>query len=1125
MAKSRIWITVTLCLLASLIWISFVRNYSRADGPSEALRLPHDVDRLPDGHTLITAGGRGPSPSSKVQRMQSTDSSQVIEVDEAGNVVWSFSQGLDFAHNADRLPNGHMLISDTGHDRVIEIDATGTVVWTTEAITLSDGSTLSYPNDANWLPNDHLLITDRDNHRVIEVGRDGTIVWQFGETGVPGNDASHLNGPHNADRLSNGNTIIADSNNKRIIEVAPNGTIVWEYNPIGSNALNWPRDADRLANGNTLITDSRNDRIIEVTPDGQVIWQYDGVGMPYDADRLANGNTLISDSRNNRVIEVSPDGAIVWQYPAIAMGTIAGTVRDASGQPLSGVNVTVLGTAFSDITDASGRYTIIDVPVASPRYIITASKSGYLEAQAGNIDVSAGMTTTLDLTLQPGTATTETLHVMVGHLLYRDPSSEKLIPPPTAVLSPTLYPAQVLPYLQAGEYIESDDPSIVAVAQTILAGLTPEQRLEQTTVAHAVYVWMVQNIAYDLTQNYPNDVTCGNWQTTFGAWGHSFAEWLYTAKEVLEEGRGICIEHARLATALLRAVGIPARPAPLMAHPVTQWWVQLPDGSGFWANMDTSVGRSAYMRDGNLWANFPSTEEHNLGFWAVDADAPIHMDWWTDNPCIWHEDYGQRTYYPATAAGLAQAQAALAHFAATGELPTPTSPPPSTLPYYEVNIRGFEVDLTNAQAQSRFEARFALAMESDYVRQVDQVYWTNHPGWVTRSWLETESNSTTGESQSWYCVELNRSDTPTPTATPSQTSQLRVYLPLILKGCSPETDGYNVITPVDNSLYYAGTEDECWDREDLPSSQAWFEELIPLNVGSANTPIYFGIGVHIEPQAEYMDNAVYQRDRERLRRLAEIVAAHGGVLTVQTQTPFNNKAQQLGDTIFADLAAQGHEIALHFHEDAHIPNADSQSVLAWVEAFQEEIDLIEALSGTEVRTWSGGNTYAHVFEAAEAVGLEININYKNRYSQQSDERFTILTPWRPSGAASIEERTTHDPAGAIIYIPSGVYPVHCEKLEAFPRPYCYEAFDYVTVALRNSLQAVTEGKVNAFYATLHPGDFFGPGSDEDKLQIWDQWLTAVLDPLVADGRLQWATMSDIADAFVAWEEAYGESVP
>ncbi len=1103
---------VTLCLLT---WTSPALGQSGADVPPSPLYLPHDVDRLPDGHTLITDGGQHGGPTAA----QPGSGSKIIEVDEAGNVVWLFDQGLNWAHSADRLPNGNTLISDTGHDRVIEIDAAGSIVWDSDAVILSDGSVLDYPNDANWLPDDQLLITDRDNHRVIEIARDGAIVWQFGETGVPGNDDSHLRGPHNADRLSSGNTIIADSLNNRIIEIAPDGSIVWQYPPhpparshLRSSApplLDWPRDADRLSNGNTLITDSRHDRIIEVTPTGQVVWHYDDLELPYDADRLDNGNTLISGSPSGGVIEVDLAGAIVWQYPPAPTGAVAGTVRDTGGQPVSGATVAVFGTDLSDTTDAGGQYAISDVPVAAPRYIVTASKAGYLDAQAGDVDVTDGMTTTVDFTLEAGTQVTETLHAMVGYIVYRDPSSELLIPPSTAVLSPTLYPAEVLPYLQPGQYIESDDPAIVAVAQSILAGLTPEQQTEQTTVAHAVYAWMVQNIAYDLTKNYPGDVTCGNWQTTNGAWGHSFADWLYTASELLEEGRGICIEHARLATALLRAVGIPARPAPLMAHPVTQWWVQLPDGSGFWANMDTSVGRAKYVDSGDLWANFPSMEEHNLGFWAINADAPIHIDWWTDNPCIWTEDYGSSRSYPATADGLAQAQAGLDYFAQTGELPAPVTPPPPNQPYYKLSTRGFEVDLTNAGEQTHFEISFALAMESDYVQRIDETHWTNHPDWVISAGLETESDPTTGESLTSYHIELNRGG-------------YRIYLPLLLKNYQPTPATCEAITLVDNSLYYEGSDDECWHKEDLPSPQPWFEETIPPHVGSTSTPLYFGIGVHIEPQAQYMDDFMYQRDRERLRRLAEIVAAHGGVLTVQTQTPFDTKAQQLGDTIFADLAAQGHEIALHFHEDAHIPDADNRPVEEWVTALEEEIDLIEELSGAEVRTWSGGNIYSHVFEAAEQAGLEVNINYKNPQTQRSDERFTILTPWRPAGATSVEERTTHDPGGAVIYIPSGVFPAHCDKLEAFPRPYCYEAFDYVTVALRNSLDAVTEGQVNAFYGTLHPGDFFGPGDDEDKLQVWDEWLTAVVDPLVADGRIQWATMSHIADAFIAWEESCGE---
>ena len=292
-------------------------EYSPTEPPAPMLplRLPHDVDRLPNGHTMITDGGLGSIGPAGDRLDEPATNHQVFEVDEAGQLAWRFAEGLDFAHNADRLAGGRVLISDTGHDRVLEIDSAGSTIWTTEAITLSDGSHLRYPNDANWLSGNHILITDRDNHRVIEIDRNGTIIWQFGETGVSADDATHLDGPHNADRLETGNTLVADSNNNRILEIQPDGTLAWEYAPQGPAALTWPRDADRLANGNTLITDSRNNRIIEVTQAKDVVWRYGGLGRPYDADRLPNHNTLISDCDRSRVIEVNPGGQIVWQYP------------------------------------------------------------------------------------------------------------------------------------------------------------------------------------------------------------------------------------------------------------------------------------------------------------------------------------------------------------------------------------------------------------------------------------------------------------------------------------------------------------------------------------------------------------------------------------------------------------------------------------------------------------------------------------------------------------------------------------------------------------------------------------------------------------------------------------------
>ncbi len=290
--------------------VSYIVEMARRSGASLApwwvasLSLPHDVDRLPGGTTLSTTG---------------SDPSTVMEVDGSGRCVALYRGGLDFAHNADRLADGHTIVSDTGNDRVLELDADNVTVWSSEWVPLSDGSALDGPDDVNLVDGDRLLVTDRDNHRVIEIERDGTIVWQFGQTGVAGSDDVHLDHPHDADRLPGGNTLITDSGNDRIVEVTPSGEAVWTWRPVGDGALDWPRDADRLPGGHTLVTDSGNGRVVEVDASKTVVWQYArDLDLPYDADRLPNGDTLIADSLHDRVIEVSPAGEIVWRYPAVA---------------------------------------------------------------------------------------------------------------------------------------------------------------------------------------------------------------------------------------------------------------------------------------------------------------------------------------------------------------------------------------------------------------------------------------------------------------------------------------------------------------------------------------------------------------------------------------------------------------------------------------------------------------------------------------------------------------------------------------------------------------------------------------------------------------------------------------
>ncbi|HUT19625.1 MAG TPA: PQQ-binding-like beta-propeller repeat protein, partial [Anaerolineae bacterium] len=223
------------------------------------LYFPCDVERLPDGHTLITDAGDLRSAGSKV-----------LEVDLWGRVVWRYMGDLRFAHSGKRLPNGNTLIADTNNNRVIEVTRAGEIVFTSDDFGagtghLSDGSRLKYPNDAHPLDDGTLLITDRNNNRCVIASREGRVTWEY---------AHAIRHPHNCDPLPSGNVLIADSDGHTVVEVNRAKRVVWSYGDGKPETLCWPRDADRLTNGHTLITDSKNNRVIEVTAGGQIVWRY-----------------------------------------------------------------------------------------------------------------------------------------------------------------------------------------------------------------------------------------------------------------------------------------------------------------------------------------------------------------------------------------------------------------------------------------------------------------------------------------------------------------------------------------------------------------------------------------------------------------------------------------------------------------------------------------------------------------------------------------------------------------------------------------------------------------------------------------------------------------------------------
>ena len=105
---------------------------------------------------------------------------------------------------------------------------------------------------------------------------------------------------------------------------------------------------------------------------------------------------------------------------AIDTGRIEGHVRDAAGAPIPNARVLVAGTPFGSVTNDSGFYQIVDVPVG--RYTVRATFIGYAPAESAGVRVSANHVTTVDLRLQSSIATLEAVVItgVNGAIAQRD---------------------------------------------------------------------------------------------------------------------------------------------------------------------------------------------------------------------------------------------------------------------------------------------------------------------------------------------------------------------------------------------------------------------------------------------------------------------------------------------------------------------------------------------------------------------------------------------------------------------------------------------------------------------------------------------------------------------------------
>lgn len=122
-----------------------------------------------------------------------------------------------------------------------------------------------------------------------------------------------------------------------------------------------------------------------------------------------SGRTVVENQHSAKRLGVAVAAVAVLLMPAVALcqrgqtSAIVGIVRDATGQGLGGVAVTIsspqlIGGSRTVRSDGDGRYRLTTLP--SGTYLVTARSSGFATLERQGVELVAGLALTLDFTLQ-----------------------------------------------------------------------------------------------------------------------------------------------------------------------------------------------------------------------------------------------------------------------------------------------------------------------------------------------------------------------------------------------------------------------------------------------------------------------------------------------------------------------------------------------------------------------------------------------------------------------------------------------------------------------------------------------------------------------------------------------------
>ena len=253
-------------------------------------------------------------------------------LDANGKVEWEMPWGG--IHDVHVLPTGNIMVQQ-GAAKVVTIDRkTKQVVWSYDSATQNGNQGKRVEVHAfQPLPDGRVLIAESGPARLIEIDTDGKLLKSV-PLAVRKPDAHH--DTRLVRKLANGHYLVSHENDGAVREYDDAGKVVWEYDiPLfdkpragGHGPEAWGNQtfaALRLASGNTLITTGNGHGVIEVTPDKKIVWQLAQRDLPgivlawvTTIDVLPNGNYVVGNCHAGPgqplLVEINPKTKqVVWQ--------------------------------------------------------------------------------------------------------------------------------------------------------------------------------------------------------------------------------------------------------------------------------------------------------------------------------------------------------------------------------------------------------------------------------------------------------------------------------------------------------------------------------------------------------------------------------------------------------------------------------------------------------------------------------------------------------------------------------------------------------------------------------------------------------------------------------------------